>query len=232
MKKKFLIVNAVMFFLTCLGAALYSLLAYGSVFEKGLASLMFVLMGVFNLIYAIKQKAENLKFPIFMVVGLTLCLIADMVLNVKGMFMYGALIFALGHIFYFIAYSHLQPVKWQNFIPAVIIFVPVCLLLTLYKGFNYGSIIMQIVCIIYGLIISCMVGKTISLLINQKTLTNLLLVIGSVMFAISDLALLFHIFAEATMLTKWVCVSMYWPAQAVLAFTIFIHVNNNKINNN
>ena len=232
MKKSFFIINIIMFILTCVADVLYSTLAYGNTLAKGLVSLVFVLMGVFNLWFALKQKSSNIKFPIFMLVGLTLCLIADVVLNLKGMFMYGALIFAAGHVFYFVAYSFLSKVKLKDFIPAAIMFIPVCLLLTLYKGFNYGGIVMEIVCIFYGLIISCMVGKTISLLIEKRTLTNIMLVVGSVLFATSDVALLFHIFAESTIVTKVVCCGTYWPAQAILAFTIFTQVIKDKSKQN
>ena len=76
------------------------------------------------------------------------------------------------------------------------------------------------VIILYALIISCMMGKTISNLIREKSKKNLLLVIGSVLFTLSDLVLLFRLFAGAPRIFSILCVALYYPAEFFLAYSI------------
>lgn len=63
-----------------------------------------------------------------------------------------------------------------------IIFIASCLFITLAPIFDFDGVLMEVVCVIYALIISLMVGKSISNIIRKKNVRNILLVIGSPLF--------------------------------------------------
>ena len=180
MKKIFNILNAILIVLVLVGDICYTTL--GGLWLKGLTSLGFVLIGITNLIYAFKTEGTERKFCIIMLIGLVFAMLGDIVLNL--FFIGGAILFAIGHIFYFIAYCVLQSFKLKDLIFGLIIFVPSALIILLLPIFDFGGILMQMVCLIYALIISFMVGKSVSNLINKRNLVNIILVIGSILFFI------------------------------------------------
>ena len=153
-----------------------------------------------------------------MTIGLFVTMLADIILNLE--FMIGAIVFALGHICYIFAYIQIQKFTTKDLIAPICIFIPATLIITLVPLFNFGGIVMEIVCIIYALIISCMVGKSIANSIKEKTLSNIIITIGSILFFISDFMLLFSQFADVPRIFGVLCLATYYPAQAVLAFSI------------
>lgn len=201
----------------------------GGLWLKGVASATFVIMGVINLIYILKTSSENKKFCITMVVGLFVAMLGDIVLNLH--FMFGAVLFAIGHIFYFVAFCFLSKFKATDLIyGAVLSVVSSCVILIL-PIFDFGGIVMKLLCLIYAIIISFMVGKTIANFVRERSLLNLILVIGSVLFFFSDLMLLFDVFAEASKIADVLCLASYYPAQALLAYSIFVSCKNQNYNN-
>ena len=89
--------------------------------------------------------------------------------------------------------------------------------------FDFGGIVMHIVCIAYAAVISCMVGKSISNYIHNKTLLNLIILVGSALFCFSDLSLVFYSFSDVLprVLTIVLCLGTYYPAECILAYSIF-----------
>lgn len=216
MKKTYLFANAVLVLLILIGDVFYTL--NGFVWLKALTSLCFVMLGFVNLVYLIKSGTNYRKFAIFMLVGLIFSFAGDVML--EFIFELGAGLFAIGHIFYFVAYSTLIKFKWVDLVPALVIIIPVVLLITLSPLFDFGGIFMEIVCIIYAIIISLMVGKAISNLIRERTLLNIVLVVGSILFMFSDLMLLFSNFADVSRLFGILCLATYYPGQIVLALSL------------
>lgn len=191
----------------------------GGLWLKGVASASFVLLGVINLIYAFKCDATNKKFCLTMVIGLFVAMLGDIVLNLH--FMYGAILFAIGHVFYFIAFCFLSKFKATDLIyGAVLSILSACVILFV-PIFDFGGIVMQILCLVYAIIISFMVGKTVANFVREKTLFNLILVLGSALFFFSDLMLLFDVFSNVSRLAGVLCLATYYPAQALLAYSIF-----------
>lgn len=228
MKKIFLTLNIIFATLTVISDVFYAL--YGGLWLKGVTSSGFVIIGIINLIYVMLTKGKDIKFAVFMLVGLVLSLIADIVLNIE--FMIGAVIFALAHVVYIVAYSFICKINWKDFIPAVIIFVPSVFIVTLVPLFDFGGVLMEVICALYALVISCMVGKAISNYTRDKKVSNLLIIIGSALFFISDLMLLFDVFAEVSssvaLIFDTLCLATYWPAQIILAYSIFHKTLENK----
>ena len=68
---------------------------------KSIASALFVVSGIVNLVFAIMAKEERNKlFKYFMVVGLVFACIGDIFLIDGAYFIEGAIFFAIGHVFF------------------------------------------------------------------------------------------------------------------------------------
>ena len=105
MKKEIMIgvvVNAIFFVLISIANYNFITLDVTPYITKTIASVLFVLCGVFNLLYALFCKREaNKKFSLIMVIGLVFAAAGDILLI--DFFPIGAAAFAVGHIFYFVA---------------------------------------------------------------------------------------------------------------------------------
>ena len=224
MKKAFYIINAILFALLCVGDAFY--MTSGELWVKGLASSVFVITGLVNFFYLIKAKNGNFKYALIMVIGLFLGATADVLLGIN--FIVGAGVFALGHVVYYVAYMFIKKFKLLDLVIATAIAVPAVLFITLASMFDFGQVFMQIVCCVYAIIISLMLGKAISNFIREKNLTNLIIMIGCILFFFSDLMLLLCRFGGLGIATDILCLVSYYPAQFILAFSIFVNANKNK----
>ncbi len=86
----------------------------------------------------------------------------------------------------------------------------------------------QSLVIIYAIIISCMLGKSITLLRN-KTVVSFVIFTGSLMFFLSDMFLMFSMFGNGGRLFSILCLSFYYPAEYILATSIGISCNKNVV---
>jgi len=223
MKKSIVITtNIILILLTLALGGIYN--GIGGLAIKGSASFCFVLVGLANLFFAYKSKTLNKKFCIIMVIGLTFAMLGDILLNIE--FIIGAALFAIGHVFYFIAYCNVLKFKPTDLIAGAVIFIPAALFILLAPFFNFEGSLMLIVCLVYALIISLMVGKAIANLIRQQNLLNIILVVGSVLFFISDLMLLLNVFGGLPEITDILCLATYYPAECFLAFAVLISTGN------
>ena len=217
MEKKFFIINFILFAL--LIALDISYIVEGGLLLKSLSSSVFVIIGVLNLIFAILIKTK-LMFPIMMSIGLIFAMLGDIILNIE--FIAGAVLFGVGHIFFFIAYLFIEKFSWKDLLVSAIIFIPSMLFILLAPIFNFNSDLMVAVAVIYALIISLMTGKAISNLVKNRSLQNIIIAVGSIMFFLSDLMLLLGRFAGLPVVSI-ICLVLYYPAEFLLAFSILIY---------
>lgn len=220
MKNKKLIIgiNIALIIAVIIGDIIY--MDYGRLWLKGTASFGFVLIGAVNLIFLAMAKETDLKYRALLVAGLFFSMLGDIVLNIH--FISGALIFAVGHVFYFIAHSCLIKLKAADLIPSGIIFIASAMVVTLVPIFDFGSLLMEGVCIFYALVISLMVGKSVSNFIRDKSMLTLMLMIGSAMFYFSDFMLLFNTFSDISSVFGILCLSTYYPAQCILGVCVLL----------
>ncbi len=197
----------------------------GGLWRKGLTSFGFVLLGVLNLAYLIAVRRKPLRFPVILVVGLIFAMLGDIVLNVN--FIGGALLFAVGHIFYAISYAQLQRIGKLDLLLSGIIFAAAALFLLLAPIFDFGGTLMTVICVGYAFVISCMVGKAFGNAVREHTVTNILLAAGSFLFFFSDLMLVLYVFGDAPHIVDTLCVATYYPAQCILAHTMFWYNGRN-----
>ena len=218
MSKKVLIFNSIAQPILVTVAVLY--MVFSRLWLKGITSAIFVAIALVNL-YLVKKEGETIggRFKLFMCIGLGVCFLADILLNIW--FIIGALVFAIGHVFYFLAYNELEKTTLKDLFFALGIAIPSVLVLMLYP-FDYQGLFVVIV--FYALIISCMVGKAISLMFygSGTRFSRIIIMLGSVLFFVSDLALLFHIFGNGGVIADNICLLTYYPAQGLLALSVYL----------
>ena len=86
---------------------------------------------------------------------------------------------------------------------------------------------MKGVCLLYALIISCMLGKASANYYRAQSLVTGLLQLGSILFFFSDFMLCLNIFADAPHITNILCLYTYFPGQCILAHSLF-HYGNSR----
>lgn len=224
MKKKFLIVNLIAFITVLIGDVFF--IRTGGLWVKGLSSAGFVLLGLFNLICALKITTNKKKFAIIMFVGLMFGMLGDILLEIE--FITGAVLFAVGHIVYFVAYCFLQKFNYKDLVAGLIIFIPSMLFIVLAPIFDFGGNLLKVLCVVYALFISCMLGKSVVNLIKERNLLNILICVGSSLFFFSDLMLLLNVFSNVFSLALIFCLITYYPAQCLLAFVILLTTDSKK----
>lgn len=189
---------------------------------KSLASACFVAIGIVNIAYSVKLKAKK-SFPVLMLLGFVFAMVGDIVIynTAQLWFITGAALFAIGHIFYVAAYFALYGFRAVDLLASACIFVPSALFITLAPIFDFGGVLMEIVCVVYALILSCMVGKALSNL-GKKTALSVLIAVGSILFYTSDFMLLLNMFGSIRTIPRILCLATYYPAQFLLAFSLVL----------
>lgn len=197
---------------------------YGTLLVKSVASLLFVTIGLVNLIYTLKTKGKNAAVYLLFI-GLCFACFGDIFLELY--FIVGAIFFGVGHVFYFMSYCAIIKFNFKDLIYGVVIFVPVLITILFVPIFDFGGILMQIVSCVYALIISLMVGKAIANFIKEKSILNLIILIGSALFFFSDFMLLFNVFTDLSIVFGLLCLFTYYPAEFLLAYSI-LKIRRNK----
>lgn len=178
----------------------------------------FALLGIINLAYACSTEKANTKYYLSMAVGLFLAMLGDVLIGRS--FILGAATFALGHVFFVVAYCiDKKPNKLDVSLSAVIFLAALAFLL-LCPLLSFEEPIFRIVCVVYALIISSMLGKALSNLIKERTFSNITIALGSALFFFSDLMLVFDWFIGLWSWTDNACMGTYYPALCLLAFSM------------
>ena len=226
MKKSAYILNSIFLLAIIILDIFY--IVNGGIILKSITSACFFMLGVINLIFVLRMKTEKIKFSILLLVGLFFAMLGDILLEIN--FIVGAIFFAIGHIFYFISFCWLERFKWTDLIFSFVIFIPSVLVITLYPHFDFGGVVMEVLCVFYALVISLMVGKAVSTYIAKKSLYRLIIMIGTILFFFSDLMLLFNVFSSVSSAFGVLCLATYYPAEFLLAFSILFSTISKKIN--
>ncbi len=194
----------------------------GGLSVKATASSCFVLMGGINLSYALYARAEKEAYPTVMFFGFVFAMLGDILLGYD--FILGAGLFAVGHIFYAAAFCTQVKMSRLDALVSAVFFAGGCALLLLYDQFDFGGALMLGVCMTYALIISCMAGKAVSSCIKEHSARNILMAVGAVSFFFSDVMLVLRFFADAPWIVDRLCLASYFPAQGLLALSVYAHV--------
>lgn len=189
---------------------------------KCITSALFALLGLINLSYALYVGAGNRRFYIAMAGGLLSAFLGDVFINES--FIVGAALFALGHICFIVAYVFLDRLRPLELIIGGVAFASATAFLIFYPYLSFSDPIFRVVCIIYALIISLMLGKAVANLVRERTPLNALIAVAAVLFVISDLMLVFAWFAGVRGWTDNLCMATYYPALSLLATSMYFKI--------
>ena len=192
---------------------------FGGLWLKGVTSLWFVILGGVNIWAARKLPRRERRFFLLIGAGLFFGMCADVLLG--PVFFAGIGAFALGHVLYLCAFYALEKPRRQDlwfFLPlaAVSMFVV--------AGTPWITIedaLLKKLLLGYAVIIAAMVGKALSNLLARPGRARALMALGSVMFWFSDLVLAVDMFGQSSRLTWILCSYVYWPAQSILAHSLY-----------
>ena len=187
--------------------------------KKWFCSGVFALLGLINLCYALLSGEKDKKYPAFMAIGLLLAFAGDIAINKN--FIAGAALFALGHVFYTVSYCFIEKINKRDVFVSGGIFALAAAFLLLCPLLDFGGDLFLAVCVVYALIISCMLGKALSNFIRRRTAVSIVILVGSILFFFSDLMLVFDWFMDMGRIAGLLCMSTYYPAQFLLAFSVF-----------
>ena len=196
----------------------------GELIIKSIASLIFVVIGFVNLIYMTKVKRIRRLSAYLLFLGLCFACLGDIILERE--FIVGGILFAVGHIFYFLSYCKVISFRWKDLIFGFTLFVVSICVIFLLPIFKDLEMIIKILCSSYALVISLMVGKAISNAFRRASQLNIILLIASMLFFISDLTLLFNVFGQGDSALTVICLLTYYPREFLLAFSI-LKMNKN-----
>ena len=222
--KIFLAINIVLASAIFVGDYLF--LTVGGSNLKALCSSGFAIMGAANLIYALISRISNMRYAVSLSVGLVFACLGDIIIDRN--FVIGAALFAIGHICYFVSYCTLYRIRKADLIISGAIFVAAGIFVLFCPLLDFPNAVMQIVCLVYALIISLMVGKAISNFVKERTVLTATVLVGSILFFFSDLMLVFDWFMGIGRIAALLCMSTYYPAECILAFSSWLNTKNSK----
>lgn len=192
-----------------------------AVILKGLASLMFVILGILG-----SRLCGDKSFAKLVVAGLVLGCVADVLLNLrfvipsigKKIFLVGILVFLSGHVVYLCA---LIP-KCRNLALCLIIGI---VLTALVMKWIFTKITAEKAFKIFGVFyigaIMLMTCVAIGNLIAKPSGANILFALGAVLFLVSDIVLILNTFGKETKFSLRITnLSLYYLGQILIALSL------------
>lgn len=195
----------------------------GGLWLKGVTSAWFVALGAVNLCYERKQTGRFFRSSLVLWLGLLLGMCADVLLGIT--FYAGVAAFALGHVCYLIAFCLLEKPAWRDLLLTLPIAAVTIFLITGTPFIRIGDPFLRKLLIGYSVIIAGMLGKAAANVMACSTPFRKLILVGAILFWFSDLVLAVDMFGTSSRLTWILCSYTYWPAQNLLAHSLFHHTN-------
>ncbi len=213
-----------------LGLVIYGTSIYYLFFDnatllvKDIASFLFVLLGIINILWNYKKHTKKDKLVnVFVFLGLLFGFFGDIMLN--KLFLVGGVLFTVGHLFYIVAFLVVQEFSIKDFaislitigITLVIVFMP--------KELNFASYLPIVA--IYAMIIAVMFAKAICNVVfaKQKSIQSILMLVGAILFYFSDAMLMIYNFGVFNPIYFKLCILTYYPAQILFAISMAKYKN-------
>lgn len=197
-----------------------------AVILKGLASLMFVLLG-----YWCAKNLPASSFSKYVKIGLILGLVADVLLNLrfvfkskgKLVFLVGILVFLSGHILYLCA---LIPIVNNVILPLVIGIVLTAIIIKWIFTQIEAQKAFKIFGIFYiGAIVIMNCFAIANLIQDPSNVRYIIFVIGAISFLISDIVLILNTFGKTTKFSLRITnLSLYYVGQLLIAFSLMFPI--------
>ena len=223
--KKLLLINLSVIALISVLNVFYQLNNFSFVL-KCVCSALFATLGVINLVWAQKKKAEDIAFYRLQSAALILAMLGDILIGVN--FILGAATFALGHIVFIMSYSTITKFRAKDLLIGIVLFIPAGSFVLFYPRFDFGGQVLRIVCVLYALIISMMLAKAIGNYLKSRNKVNTCVLFGSILFFISDIMLALNRFASVGKWASHACMGTYYPALCLLALAMCLKICSHK----
>ncbi|MBQ3296058.1 MAG: lysoplasmalogenase [Erysipelotrichaceae bacterium] len=189
---------------------------------KGLASLMFVLVG-YNA-YLTTNNISNRQ----LLIGLIFGMVGDILLNLRyvfpkqgqKIFLAGILSFLIGHIMYLVALIPQARHLWL--FVAIGALVAACLLVYIFKTMEVKKAF-KIFGVFYLGAVFIMCSIAIGIAIFAPSNRSIIFAIGAILFTASDVVLIFNTFSGVTRFSLRVTnLSLYYIGQMLIAYSMFL----------
>lgn len=190
---------------------------------KTICSLMFVIAPF--LITKDNKKIRQTKYFKTMLLGLIFAFIGDVLLDLDKtlgiLFVLGMVGFVLTHIMYSLSFKEHIKINKTTFITFLLLVVPTAYIINFSKLINCGDL--TIVINIYAVIISFMVGLATTLFKKKELDKNFRTrtLVGVILFAISDLILLFSLFGNLPKIWLPINNLVYYVAQLIICYSFY-----------
>ena len=194
-----------------------------SVVLKSCATLLIIFLSVKCFVY------KNLELKVYfdyIFIGLCFGLLGDFLLGLenvyrdkKFLFLAGLVAFLLGHLFYILAFSQINPLGFIDFILAGL-YLGIAYFVFSKSDLDLGDFKYGVV--LYACVISFMLSKATTILIFSSNLIfGCVVFVGALLFVLSDSLLSFSIFGVLNKKKFSLCCHiLYFPAQIILALSI------------
>lgn len=188
-----------------------------SLIFKGTTSLIFLITGLY---YFINFTSDN-TFGTLIIIGLIFGLIGDLFLvyiNDKKCFVLGLSSFFIGHIFYVIAFLLKTEIVYYDFfiIGFILIFA-----LSFFKFYKLEFKQLKVPVYAYTFIISIMQTKALSIVFSFELAIMFPILIGSILFVMSDMILAYTTFKKYTHFLSALNLITYYFGQLLIAYSLF-----------
>lgn len=192
---------------------------------KGLASLMFVLIG-----YSAYRLVPDYNLAKYIFIGLVFGMFGDILLNLRfvfekngqKIFLVGILFFLIGHILYLLALlPHAQKTIYCVAIGAIL---AASLLTYIFKTMEV-KMAFKIFGVVYLGAVIIMTCIALGIAIFAPTTQAIIYAIGAVLFTASDIVLIFNTFSGVTKFSLRITnLSLYYLGQLLIAISLFFIV--------
>lgn len=161
--------------------------------------------------------SENIDKPFakVMIVGLVFCLVGDIVLLEEARFVYGLLAFLIAHLLfcYGFYFKNKQRIKFISLIPYALIGISYFMFL----HSSLGAIAIPVA--VYISVIVFMSWLATELYFSSKNKSHLAILIGAILFLISDSTLAFNKFIGEFNYSSIMILGTYWLAITLFAYS-------------
>ena len=214
--KKQTVINIILSIAVMLFASLY--LITDSLLAKAAASVCFASVGIINFISVKTKLKEHKAFSLLILCGLIMAMSGDVAINYS--FIAGAVLFAVGHILFFVAQYKLCRREDRSLIRDIV--CGICLFavnmaILFFAPIQLRSAATIIICTIYAAIISLMTGKAISNFIASRTPVFRLMLPGTVLFMLSDILLVLYVFMGKIEAIHCISITLYYISEIIIA---------------
>ncbi len=209
-----------LFLATATLAANLQLGGFRDAHAKALCCLGFVVMAGISMLYSLLCRHNRIT-ALLLLLGAITGYWGDITLG--EVLSIGTLFFAVGHIFYALAFLRQRPSKKQMLYLWGGIFAAAGMLILCHPHLFFPDLATRLAALAYAAVISLMTAAAAALFFRQKSVAALVTLCGAALFFLSDLLLMLQAFLAGFSLPHALTMSVYLLAQTTLHFSTILH---------